>query len=317
MKKVENLLSGISAYDKAYEDYISRINSLKLELEDVTDLLAEKRDNMYIDDSKAKENEDRLDLLSSFKKKYGSDIKSINEYHDQIKNIYENLISSEERLKDLKANCAALSEKIEKIAKALSEKRKLVAKDLENQIKNELVDLGMKNSSFVVNFTSLGFENRNMYGFDGVEFMFSANLGEPVKPLKDVASGGEMSRLMLAIKKITASLDGIATLIFDEIDTGVSGKNALALAEKLCAVSHFAQVICVTHLAQVSSYGDMNVLIEKQESEGKTVTYVNELDFDGHKKEIARLISGNITENSLKSAQEMIENAEKFKKNLI
>ena len=310
------MLGSISEYSKDFENLISRIDSLKLELEDVSDTLAEKRDNMNIDEYKAKQNEERLDLLSSFKKKYGPDIKSINEYRDKISVLYENYVGAEEKVKKLNDLKQQLFDQIIKIAKELSEKRKSAAKNLENAIKTELVDLGMKNSDFVVNFNDLSFDQRNLYGFDDIEFMFSANLGEPVKPLKNIASGGEMSRLMLAVKNITAKLDGIGTLIFDEIDTGVSGRNALTLAKKLSMVSRFAQVICVTHLAQVASFGDMNYLIEKIEEKGRTHTTVKHLTGTEKRQEVARLVSGNITENSLKSAEELIDDAEIFKKSI-
>ena len=317
LKKSENLLSGITAYGKEFEEIGLRLESLRMELEDISDTLADKRDNMYIDEAKAKANEERLDLLSDFKKKYGADIVAINAYRDKISNIYNSLVGAEDRLKKLKSHKVEIADEMIKTAKTLSQMRKNTAKILEKQIKSELIDLGMKNSNFSVCFNDLDFENRNSFGLDRVEFMFTANLGEPLKPLKDVASGGEMSRLMLAIKNITAKIDEIGTLIFDEIDIGVSGINALSLAQKLSAVSRFAQVICVTHLAQVASYGDINFLIEKFEKDGKTTTQVNLLNEDGCVKEIARLISGKITDNAVRSAQEMIENARNFKKNLI
>ena len=317
LKKIETLLGGISSYNKDIDEVIARIDSLKLDFEDIFDTIQDKRDNLFIDEQKAKENEERLDLLSSFKKKYGADIKTINEYCDKITEIYDGLINAEDTISRLKIEKVELEKQIKEIANALTLKRKEIAKTLESQIKQELVGLGMKSARFYVNFTDFGIENRNINGFDGVEFMFSANLGEPEKPLKDVASGGEMSRLMLAIKNITAKLDGIGTLIFDEIDTGVSGQNALALAQKLSLVSRYSQVICVTHLATVVSFGDMNVLVSKYENDGKTTTMVSVLDQEGCAKEVARLISGNVTESSLTSAKEMINNAKNFKKNII
>ncbi len=314
IKKAENLLTSISMYSKDLEEYVSRLNSVKIELEDVGDSLTDKLDNMYIDDAKAQQNESRLDLLSSLKKKYGNDINAINEYYDKISASYENLINSEERIKQLKNEKLKLTDEITKIANQLSQKRKNAAILFENAVKSEICELGMKSAEFVVNFENLSVDNRNENGFDKVEFMFSANLGEPVKPLKNVASGGEMSRLMLGIKNITAQLDGIGTLIFDEIDTGVSGQNALTLAKKLSLVSRYAQVICVTHLAQVASFGDNNFLIQKYESDGKTTTSVDLLNVEGCINEVARLVSGKITENTLKSAEEMINYANNFKK---
>lgn len=316
IKKAENMLSNVAAYSKDLEDYVSRLNSARIELEDIGDSLADKLDNMYIDEAKAKQNEERLDLLSSMKKKYGNDIRAINEYYEKISVIYDGLINSEDRIKQLKIEKQNVSDQIIKIANQLSQMRKNAAISFESAVKNEIKELGMKSADFVVNFENLSLDNRNDNGFDKVEFMFSANLGEPVKPLKNVASGGEMSRLMLGIKNITAKLDGIGTLIFDEIDTGVSGHNALTLAQKLSFVSRYSQVICVTHLAQVASFGDNNFLIQKFEGEGKTTTSVDLLNKTGCINEVARLVSGKITENSLRSAEEMIEAANIFKKNI-
>ena len=187
---------------------------------------------------------------------------------------------------------------------------------MQTEVTAELKSLGMKSASFVIKIDALGLENRTVKGFDRVEFMFSANLGEEVKPLKAVASGGEMSRFMLAVKNITAKIEGISTLIFDEIDTGVSGMMALVLGEKLCKVSSFAQVICVTQLAQVASFGKTHFLIEKSEKDGRTLTSVYPLDKQGRVKEIARLVSGVISQNAISSAEELLKNAEEFQKNL-
>lgn len=317
VKKMSSMVSNASNYCKDLSIFVDRLDSLKIELEDISDSLEEKKDNMFFDEQKAKQNEDRLDLLSSFKKKYGATISDIISYRDKTEQELDKLISSENRVKELKKEQTMLVNEMSSLAKVLSEKRKEVALNMEKQVTNELVSLGMKSARFVILIENVGLENRNINGFDKVEFMFSANLGEEVKPLKAVASGGEMSRFMLAVKNITAKIEGISTLIFDEIDTGVSGKMALVLGQKLSAVSSFAQVICVTHLAQVASYGKSHFLIEKNEKDGKTITSVNKLSEKERVLEIARLVSGTISDSSIKSSEELLENAKIFNKNLI
>lgn len=314
IKKMQTMLSMISEYSKEIAPQLERIESLKIEFEDVVDTLEEIKDNMYFDERKAKQNEERLDLLSSFKKKYGSTISEIIEYRDKTQAELEKLINSENRVNELKKEQQKLEAELIMTAEKLSKARKDSALKMEKEVTSELRSLGMKSARFVIDIQPLSLENRNKDGFDKVEFMFSANLGEEVKPLKAVASGGEMSRFMLAVKNITAKIEGISTLIFDEIDTGVSGMMALVLGEKLCMVSKFAQVICVTHLAQVASFGKTQFLIEKSETQGKTITSVKELDKAERVKEIARLVSGVVSEKALQSAEELLKNAEEFEK---
>lgn len=312
IKKMQTMLGMVAEYSKEIAPQLDRIESLKIEFEDVVDTLEEIKDNMYFDEQKAKQNEERLDLLSSFKKKYGSTISEIIEYRDKTQTELEKLINSENRVNELKKEQQKLEAELILTAEKLSKARKESALKMEKEVTSELVSLGMKSARFVIDIQPLSLENRNKDGFERVEFMFSANLGEEVKPLKAVASGGEMSRFMLAVKNITAKIEGISTLIFDEIDTGVSGMMALVLGEKLCMVSKFAQVICVTHLAQVASFGKTQFLIEKSESQGKTITSVKELDRTERVKEIARLVSGVVSEKALQSAEELLKNAEDF-----
>ena len=312
IKKMQTMLGMVAEYSKEIAPQLDRIESLKIEFEDVVDTLEEIKDNMYFDEQKAKQNEERLDLLSSFKKKYGSTISEIIEYRGKTQTELEKLINSENRVNELKKEQQKLEAELILTAEKLSKARKESALKMEKEVTSELVSLGMKSARFVIDIQPLSLENRNKDGFDRVEFMFSANLGEEVKPLKAVASGGEMSRFMLAVKNITAKIEGISTLIFDEIDTGVSGMMALVLGEKLCMVSKFAQVICVTHLAQVASFGKTQFLIEKSESQGKTITSVKELDRAERVKEIARLVSGVVSEKALQSAEELLKNAEDF-----
>jgi len=315
IKKAINLINGISNYFNGAEEFLNRLESLKIELDDIKDTIEEKLSAMFFDEQKAVENEKRLDLLSAFKKKYGFSIEEINLYRDKIKAEQEKMINSKDRVDELKKEKLNLENKLKLIGVELSNRRKNIAKEFEKEVVLELKALGMKSANFVVDFQDLSVESLNKSGLDRVEFMFSANLGEIVKPLKNVASGGEMSRFMLAVKNITAKLEGISTLIFDEIDTGVSGHIALVLGEKLAKVSREAQIICVTHLSQIASYGNKHLYITKTEKNGLTNTEVYELNGKDRINEIARLISGNITESSLKHAEEMLEKGKDFYKN--
>jgi len=316
LKKTISMLSNISNFYKDAEDLIDRLNSLKIELDDISYDMKSKIDNMYFDDQKAIENEKRLDLLTSFKKKYGYSIEEINKYRQSIGEEYDKLINSANRVEELNFKKLKLEKEIIEVGSKLTQERKKIAENFSKEIKQELVELGMKSANFIVEFSPIEISSLNSNGLDKVEFMFTANLGEPVKPLKNVASGGEMSRFMLAIKNITAKLEGVGTLIFDEIDTGVSGHIALVLAEKLATVSKMAQVVCVTHLAQIASFGKNHYFIEKIEQDNATTTSVHELSDKARVDEIARLISGNITESSLKHADEMLQTGKNFYKNL-
>ncbi len=312
IKKAGILLSGVAQYCEDLNPLVERLEASRLEIDDISSTLDDLLGKLFIDEEKAKINENRLDLLSSFKKKYGSSIEEINEYRTRVGNEYERLVNASERIEQLKVLREKYKDELLQDAKLLTEARKLCAKEFERQIKEELKDLGMKSASFVVSFEPIDIEQRTSAGLDRIEFMFSANLGGELKPLKAVASGGEMSRFMLAVKNITAKIEGIQTLVFDEIDTGVSGVMALTLAQKLKAVSKVSQVICVTHLPQIASFADNHFVIEKVENNNTTTTSVAKVKGEKRVEEIARLISGSLTEHSLSHAKELLESASKF-----
>ena len=187
---------------------------------------------------------------------------------------------------------------------------------LADKIKAELTDLAMKNTTFLVDFLPVDIDSADISGLDQVEFMFSANAGQPAKPLNKIISGGEMSRFMLAVKNITANIENIDTMIFDEIDTGVSGFVAEELAKKLLTIGANKQVICVSHLSQVASYATTHYYINKQTQNGKTQTYIKTLNMAERVSEVARLIGGTISDYSTQHAQFMLESGNKFLKNL-
>jgi len=317
LKKMSLLVSGAGEYVKGLDEYIERLDSLKIELDDIVEGLEDFASNMYFDEGAVKKNEERIDLLSSFKKKYGSSISEINEYRREIGDELFKLTSSIERLETLSKEKEKLLSELTQKAKVLSSLRREAAKNMQEAVGAELSSLSMTSARFVIEIVSDDIENVTPSGVDRVEFMFSANKGEALKPLKSVASGGEMSRFMLATQNITAKIEGISTLVFDEIDTGVSGHVATVLGEKLLSVSRFAQVICVTHLSQVAAFANSHHFIEKFEKDNKTLTRVTKLDsIASRARELARISHGGISESALRSSEELLLNAKKFEESL-
>ena len=308
-------IASISSYESDLKNISERLDSVRFEVIDIMDNLESIQDNLYFNEFEAEQNEKRLDLLSNLKKKYGNSISEINAYLEKIKFEYNKLILSEEIISELNTKKQNLENQLLTIGRELTKTRKIVAKKFEEKMVTELISLGMKSAQFVVDFKTLDIENADYNGLDKIEFMFSANAGQLIMPLSRIASGGEMSRLMLSIKNISGSSFGVDTMIFDEIDTGVSGHIAEVIAQKLSSISHNHQVICVTHLSQIASYGNSHYFIEKNTIDGKTVTNVKQIDGKDRVLEIARLIGGKISEHSIIHAEEMINEGREFYKN--
>lgn len=249
--------------------------------------------------------EERLDLLYRFSNKYGSSEEEMLDFLAKAKEQRDSIVYSDKELEQLNADYDRLFEQTVDLAQKLSDKRKITAKQFEKSVKAELAFLDMPKLKFVVDFKK---GNLSSTGFDKVEFLISTNPGEPSKPLAKIASGGELSRIMLAIKNILSYNDTIGTLIFDEIDTGVSGRASQKIGLKLKAVSKNTQVICVTHSAQIASNADEHFLIQKDTDGDRTFTKVTPLDFEGRKKELARIMGGlEITDTLLRSAEELLK----------
>lgn len=249
--------------------------------------------------------EERLDLLYRFSNKYGSSEEEMLDFLAKAKEQRDSIVYSDRELEQLNADYDRLFEQTVDLAQKLSDKRKTTAKRFEKSVKAELAFLDMPKLEFVVDFKK---GNLSSTGFDKVEFLISTNPGEPPKPLAKIASGGELSRIMLAIKNILSYNDTIGTLIFDEIDTGVSGRASQKIGLKLKAVSKNTQVICVTHSAQIASNADEHFLIQKDIDGDRTFTKVTPLDFEGRKKELARIMGGlEITDTLLRSAEELLK----------
>ena len=313
-------LSTISSIDEKYSTLSERLNSCYAELEDLSDqcqnLLEDFSDNEYSLD----EIQERLNLIKSLKKKYGNDYSEIQEFLSKAIVELEQLENSKEVATNLVEQKEMLSSKLYKNYLILSEKRKNGAKQLSDKIVEELTELGMGKAKFTVDFAPLPQIEDCKFapnGIDEIQFLFSANFGEPLKPLREIISGGEMSRFMLAIKAQSAKYNDVSTYIFDEIDAGISGNVAKIVSHKFAKIAKDVQIISVTHLPQISSMADNNLLISKTESDNKTVTSVKNLSYEQKVDEVTRLVGGTTdNENARNLAKELIKDADNYKKAL-
>ncbi len=288
----------------ACESVSQRLNDAKYELEDCCEEIRNLLSNTEADPNELEIIEDRLDLLRRLSSKYGADEKEMLEFLDNARLELQNITLSDEKIRELKEKRLVILDKTKHLAKILSEKRLEAGDRLSQKICSELEFLNMPNITFKIKRVE---KDLSFDGCDEIEFLISANAGEEPKPLAKIASGGELSRIMLAIKNSLAEKDGIDTMIFDEIDTGVSGFAARKIAQKLREVSQGRQVICVTHLAQIAALADCHMLISKYVDAGKTYTTVKSLDFDGRIYELARIMgSGEGQESFLQSAKDLL-----------
>ena len=304
LAQAERALSKIARFD----DSLSRIHDLVADLMYQTQDAAEQvKDRIYSLSYSADELErieERLDTIHRLRRKYGATCEDILAYLERAKKELDEIEFSDERMEQLQRKLQKAEQEACAVAERLREARKQAAVGLTERVLKELSDLDMKKVQFACQFTETELSQN---GADAVAFYMSANLGEALKPLNKVASGGELARIMLAMKNVLAERDHVPTLIFDEVDTGVSGRAAQHVAEKLRAVSKNKQVLCVTHLPQLAALADTHFLIEKNEHDGRTFTAVTPLDFEGRKRELARIIGGSsITETTLQSAAEML-----------
>ncbi len=298
-------LSSVSGFSEELNKISSKLGDLYYDVSDISDSLRDALSDDEFSQTELENIENRLDLLYKLSKKYGETEEDILTFAENAQKELNEISFSDERLEELKEEYTVLLDKTQKLAVKLSNERKKTAVDFSEKVCNELKFLDMPNVQFLVDFKEVKlYEN----GIDEAEFLISANLGEAPKPITKIASGGELSRIMLALKTVMADKDKIETMIFDEIDSGVSGRAALKVANKLKQVSNGKQVLCVTHLSQLMSYADTHYLIEKAVRDGKTYTSVTVLDCEGRKREIARIISGGeITQTQLENAEEMLK----------
>ncbi len=312
LMKASGELEYITEYDEKLKNHYERLNSAMADIEDITAELKAFLDKTDYSQSELDSIEERLSTINTLKRKYGSTIEDINVYLSKIREEYNRYNSFEESTELLLARKENIEKEIKETADRLSSKRRQTGKELEEKITTELADLDMPNVRFSVSFEESEY---NQKGQESVEFLISANLGEEIKPMNKIASGGELSRIMLAIKSVMAETDSSETMIFDEIDTGVSGRAAQKIAEKIAGFAGSCQVFAVTHLSQIAAMADTHFLIRKESRNDKTYTQVSPLDNEGRIKELGRIIGGvTVTETTLKSAEEMLEMAEDIKR---
>ena len=301
-------LGSVASFSQSLQELSQKLGDLYYELQDVADTVRDSVDEDGFSAAELEAVENRISLIYNLSKKYGKTEEDILNFLENAKKELDDISFSDEKLIELKEEVKIQEQKTIKLAKKLSDLRKKTAKDFSHKVCAELKYLDMPHIQFVVDFKEVALcEN----GIDSAEFLISANVGEEPKALTKIASGGELSRIMLALKTIMADKDKIETMIFDEIDTGVSGRAALKVASKLKQVSCGKQVLCVTHLGQLMAYADSHYLIEKAARDGKTYTSVTPLDMDGRKREIARISGGGtITDIQLANAEQMLLGAQ-------
>ena len=298
-------LKELSLYDSRFSSSISAINELRYSLEDCSGEINSSLNDIEDNDIDINAIEERLDVLYRLSKKYGETEEEMLSYLEKITEEYDDINLGNEKAELLQEKYDELSEDLFNKGCILSDCRKQAASDFEEKVTEDLHYLDMPGACFTAEFSDAP---ATVTGIDDVEFLFSANPGQEPKPLIKIASGGELSRVMLAIRCVLSDNDDISSMVFDEIDTGVSGRAALKIAYKLHELSKSKQVLCVTHLAQIAAYADNHLYIEKTVEEGRTYTKVTELSFDDRIREIARIIGGDIiTQTTLSSAKEMID----------
>ena len=304
LAEAERELSRLSRYTDAFAALHERVADLMYQVQDVAEEVRDVRDDLSYSADELEQIEARLDVIHRLRRKYGATCADILGYMEQAKQELDEIEFADDRLQQLKLKCDKAENAAWEAAEALRQSRKKAALQLSDRILTELAQLDMPRVQFSCEFTEIPL---SINGADAVAFYMSANAGEALKPLSKVASGGELARIMLAMKNVIAERDQVSTLIFDEVDTGVSGRAAQRVAEKLRSVAATRQVLCVTHLPQLAALATTHLLISKEEREGRTYTTVTPLDIEGRKRELARIIGGaSITETTLKSAEEML-----------
>ena len=304
LSQAERELARLSRFTDAYDSLHGRLNDLMYQVQDAAEELRSARDDLSYSADELEQIEARLDVIHKLRRKYGATCEDILNYMEQAKQELDDIEFADDHLERLKLKLSKAEKEAWDAANLLRINRQEAAQRLSVRILTELAQLDMPKVQFSCEFTELELSPN---GADAVAFYMSANAGEALKPLSKVASGGELARIMLAMKNVLAEQDQVATLIFDEVDTGVSGRAAQKVAEKLRSVAKNKQVLCVTHLPQIAAMGDTHMLIAKSERDGRTYTTVTPLDHDGRTREVARIIGGaSITEITLKSAEEML-----------
>jgi DNA repair protein RecN (Recombination protein N) len=295
----------MSSLDQRLSETLHVLESALPFIEDAALSLRGLKNTYNLEPERLDEVEERIELIKSLERKYGKDVETVMRYKDEAEEELGTLEMTDERLNAVDAEIKEKEGMLFEVALSLSDKRKMVARTIEELVKMELKDLAFTDAEFRIDVKQ---ESITSAGFDRVEFLFSANPGEPPKPLSKVASGGELSRVMLALKNILADVDNLPVLIFDEVDAGIGGRTAESVGKKLKKISDKHQVLCTTHLPQIASLGDFHLQITKRQRNGKVYVEVKEISGRERQDEIARMLSGKITDASLKHAKELLRN---------
>jgi len=313
IEKIQRILNQgreMAAIDPSLSQPLKALESTLIQLEEIALALRDYSRRVEINPMRLEEIENRLEEIDRLKRKYGSTVEEVLSFKHKIDEALKSFTSGEERLSQLEGRLEPLRQTVIRLGEKLSGERKKVALELKKSVERELNSLGMKKTIFEIHIDPLPL---SLKGVDRVEFLISPNVGEEVKPLAKIASGGELSRIMLAMKRILAKVGGRQVLIFDEVDSGIGGAMAEVVGKKLRELSRHHQVICVTHLPQIACFADQHHSVRKEVKSGRTITLVDRLDKEAIVDEIARMLGGvKVTEKTKAHAREMIENAKKL-----
>lgn len=314
LQNAEDALSGVRHLDSTLGEVFQRLEGLRCEAYDLAETIRDLRGSFEFSPEELDAAESRADQLYRLKKKYGATVEDMLAYLEQSRAELDAIETADDTLILLGQKLAKAQKAVQSAGAALTEARKVAAADLEARIQKELRDLDMNRVRFAIAFAE---KEPSPDGCDVVRFLMSANAGEDLKPIAKIASGGELARIMLALKNVLAEQESIGTLVFDEVDTGVSGRAAQKVAEKLAQVSRRKQVLCVTHLPQLAAMADTHFSVEKGESKGRTFTHVVLLNREQRKAELARITGGSkVTDALLESAGELLDGAETYRASL-
>ena len=314
MSNAEHALSRVNTISADMEALYQKISDLMYSVQDAADELRAMRDDLSYSEGELEQIEERLDTIHKLKRKYGASVEDVLAYLSKSEARLNEIEFASDRIEQLQKKQDKLQKEAVRLGEILRKRRQEAAQQMQTQICDELRQLDMPKIRFVCEFTP---QEAAEAGLDRVRFLMSANVGEALKPLSKVASGGELARIMLAMKQVLAQQDGVPTLIFDEVDAGVSGRAAQKVARKLWAVSKGRQVLCVTHLPQIAAMADAEFTVEKRVEHERTYTSVLHLDGSGRRQELARLIGGSmITETTLAGAAELLRLADEAKRGI-
>lgn len=314
IRRAQNALQGVKNLDGGFEDIFNRLESLYCEVYDLAYTIQDKRDSFDFSPHELDEVEGRLDQLYRLKKKYGPTVEEMLSYLDRCRRELDEIAYADDTIRRLEAELKKAQGAAWDAATALSQARKAAAKELTELILSELRQLDMGKVRFEVAFDG---QDMDTTGIDRIRFLMSANVGEELKPIHKIASGGELARIMLAMKTVLSEQDQVGTMVFDEVDTGVSGRAAQKVAEKMARISRKKQVLCVTHLPQLAAMADNHFSVEKGEADQRTYTKVRRLDRSQRRQELARLTGGAyVSDVMLRGAEELLCEAEAFRHSL-